>query len=244
MSDRASKQAPAASRKFLPRVSPLESRLLLSTTFLPKDTIVWYANPPRKGGIAIQSGSVLSCVVGQPRTNSVQIADDGRGDVRMSWNFGRPQAFTGVTTTIIQAQRARSDQFTFVLTHGDTVTAVAASARFAFQHSGPSTRSGGIELGVDRPSLSASDRALGHDLTGLHFVHGGTAVQNGTELTVIARRPGMNIVRIASCLGGSPHVEVAWNGGTARNFTGVSTIVVDTHNARKDQVSLRDMTVS
>jgi hypothetical protein len=224
--------------------------------------------PPRApltGGIAIQSGSLLICAVGQPKGNTVQDSYDvTKHFVEMSWNFGSPQAFTGVTTTIIQAQRARTDQFTFNLTHGDTVTAVAAAAGTTFDQPGPSTGSPAIELSPHRPADSVSAKAAGHPLTHLHnehggltvetdseltvaahgakavteakvkIEHGGLAVQTGSELTVTVNRPTTNVVDFKV----DKVVEVEWNGGLVHTFTGVATIVVNTRNARKDQVTL------
>ena len=64
MSDHHSDQVPGPSRKFIPEVKSLESRRLLTTTIPRADAIVWDPNPPRTGGVAIQSGSVLNCFVG------------------------------------------------------------------------------------------------------------------------------------------------------------------------------------
>ena len=115
MSDRPIDQDVGPSRDFVPEVNALEARNLPSAVIPRGDSIVWHPNPPRTGGIAVQSGSVLSCFVGQTRENVVQVTDDGKGDVAMSWNFGQPHSFHGVATSIIQAQRARTDQITFNL---------------------------------------------------------------------------------------------------------------------------------
>ena len=298
MSDQPSHQGTGPSRKFIPEVKALERRCLLSTTIPQSDVIVGHSHPPhtggiaipsavdmfmkiiplppapRMGGIALQSGSVLIGEVGQPKGNTVQVTDDVTKDsVEMSWNFGRPQTFTGVSTTVIQAQRARTDQFTFNLTHGDTVTAAAAAAGTTFQQPGPSAGSTGIELSPHRPADSGSAQAAGHPLAHLHneqggltietdseltvaahrpedakvkIEHGGLAVQTGSELTVTVNRPTTNVVNIVESMPmalmkiGSG-VQVEWNGGLVHSFTGVSTIVVNTRNARKDQVTLTDM---
>jgi hypothetical protein len=268
MSDQPSHQGIGPSRKFIPEVKSLERRCLLSTTIPHSDGIVWFPNPPHTGGIAIQSGSVLSCFVGQSPMNTVQASFDvTKHFVEMSWNFGHPHVFTGVTTTIIQAQRARTDEFTFHLSHGDTVTAVAAAAGTTFHQSGPSTGSTGIELSPHRPADSVSAKAAGHPLAHLHnehggltvqtdseltvaangaqpdccngkhfFEHDGFAVQTGTELTVTVNGPTTNIVDFKV----GRVVEVEWNGGLVHSFTGVATIVVNTRNATKDQVTLTD----
>jgi hypothetical protein len=294
MSDQPSHQGTGASRKFIPEVKSLERRCLLSTTIPHSDVTVGHSHPPHTGGIAlrsglaitdmkigpprapltggiaIQSGSVLNCLVGQPKGNTVQVTDDvTKHFVEMSWNFGQPQTFTGVTTTIIQAQRARTDQFTFNLTHGDTVTAVAAAAATTFQQPGPSTGSTGIELSPHRVADSVSAQAAGHPLAHRHneqggltvetdsgltvaahgakavteakvkIEHGGFAVQTGSELTVTVNRPTTNVVAIDYSKQDAG-VQVEWNGGLVHTFTGVATIVVNTRNARKDQVTLTD----
>ena len=293
MSDQPSHQGTGPSRKFIPEVKSLESRCLLSTTIPHSDVIVGHPNPPRMGGIAIQSGheitdmkigpvhvpltggiaiqsgSILHCFVGQHKMNTVQAIDlFTKHVVEMSWNFGQPQAFTGVTTTVIQAQRARTDQFTFQLTSGDTVTAVAAAAGTTFQQPGPSAGSTGIELSRPRPADSVSAQAAGHPLAHLHHEHGGLtvetdsemtvgahrpeeakvkiagrAVQSGSQLTVTVNRPTTNVVNINSIddfMKIPSAVDVAWNGGMVHSFTGVSTIVVNTLNARTNEVIVTD----
>jgi hypothetical protein len=65
---------------------------------------------------------------------------------------------------------------------------------------------------------------------------GGLAVQTGSELTVTVNRPTTNVVEFKV----DKVVEVEWNGGMIHSFTGVNTIVVNTRNARKDQVTLTD----
>jgi hypothetical protein len=61
---------------------------------------------------------------------------------------------------------------------------------------------------------------------------------NGPILNVVVNRPTTNVVQVTN--EGSGNVQVEWNGGKAHAFTGVETVVVDTHNARKDQVILND----
>ncbi len=293
MSDQPSHQGTGPSRKFIPEVKSLERRCLLSTTIPHSDVTVGHANPPRTGGIAIQSGleiadcdlhkssnaprsgglaiqsgSVLTCLVGQPKGNRVQVTDDGEGRVEMSWNFGQPRTYTGVTTTIIQAQRARTNQFTFQLTQGDSFSAVTAAAGTTFQQPGPSAGSPAIELSPQRPADSVRAEAAGHPLAHLHHEHGGLtiqtdsaltvaangarpvhddltevskrlAVQTGSELTVTVNRPTTNVVEIVYSKQDAG-VQVEWNGGMVHSFTGVATIVVNTRNARNDQVTLTD----
>jgi hypothetical protein len=179
--------------------------------------------------------------------NTVQVTDDGRGDVQMGWNGGQFHPFTGVTTAIIQAQRARTDQFTFQFSDGsDTVSARATTAGSTFQQPGPSTDSAGIELGSHRQAESVSAKAAGYPLDHLHIEHSGLiieadteltaaadethhtedktniekhgfAVQNGTELTITVNRPTST-----SCRSAPPSREPAgarsrWNGRVVRS---------------------------
>jgi hypothetical protein len=245
-----------------PRTGDLASQSDLAIT----DTYMKFPRAPLTGGLAFQIGAVLHCIAGQPKRNTLEVIDKGQGTIEMSWNFGVPQTFTGVTKTIIQAQRAPTDQFTFNLTHGDTVSAVTAAALTTFEQPGRSARSSGIELNQYRPAGSVSANAAGHLLAHLHNEHDaltvetdseltvaanrpedmklfskqddGLAVQTGSELTVTVNRPKTNVVQITN--GGAGDVQVEWNGGMVHSFAGVATIVVNTRNARTDQVTLTD----
>jgi hypothetical protein len=145
----------------------------------------------------------------------------------MSCNGEPFRSFAGVSTVVIQAQRAGTDQFTFHLTHGDTVTAAAAGA--TFQQPGPSAGATGIELSPRRPADSVSAKAAGHPLAHLHNDHGGLTIQTDTELTVAVNRPTTDVVDFKV----DKVVEPEWNGGMVHSITGVATIVVNTRNASK-----------
>jgi hypothetical protein len=67
----------------------------------------------RTSGTAIQSGTALSVTVNKPTSNQVLILDQGGGAVEVEWNGGAVHSFTGVTTILVQAQRARNDQVIF-----------------------------------------------------------------------------------------------------------------------------------
>jgi hypothetical protein len=245
-----------------PRTGDLASQSDLAIT----DTIMKLPRAPLTGGLAFQTGAVLHCLLGQPKSNTLEVIDKGQGTIEMSWNFGAPQTFTGVTKTIIQAQRAPTDQFIFNLTHGDTVSGVTAAALTTFEQPSRSAGSSGIELNQYRPPDSGSANAAGHPLAHRHNEHGtltvetdseltvaakgpedtalgakqddGVAVQTGSELTVTVNRPKTNVVHITNA--GAGDVRVEWNGGEVHSFAGVATIVVNTRNARTDQVTLTD----
>jgi hypothetical protein len=280
MSHQASHHGTASSRNFIPEVKSLERRCLLSTTIPSADVIVGNRHPPRTGALAIESGleitdfkitgpsgraiqrgSVLICSVDNPKGNTVQVSDDGEGHVAMSWNFGQPQTFTGVATTIINSKQDRPSHFTFNLTQGDTVTPAAMATGTTFQQLGPSVGSTGVELSPRRPSDALSAKAAGRPLAHFHNEPGGLTVetdsemtvaanrpqdektgamvQTGSELTVTANRPTTNVVQITD-RPGSNNVQVELNGGMVHSFTGVATIVVNALNARRDQVTLQD----
>ena len=83
MSDQPSLQGPGPSRKFLPEVKPLESRLLLSrqVSFPDGTSFIFrtFLRLPRTGGVSEQSGTILGIGVGQPTTNTVQVTETARG---------------------------------------------------------------------------------------------------------------------------------------------------------------------
>ncbi len=228
MSDQPSLQGPGPSRKFLPEVKPLESRLLLSrqVSFPDGTSFIFptFLRLPRTGGVSEQSGTVLGIGVGQPTTNTVQVTDDGQGGILAEWNGGPVRSFSSIKATVIQVQRARSNQITFNLTSPRTSpTAVAV----------------GLHVPTDAalPSEGAHPQIL--RLTKAPRTSG-TAVQSGSVLTFSVNKSTTNTVEISNSGGGA--VAVKWNGGAVHSFAGIATIVVDTQNARKDLVALDDVT--
>jgi hypothetical protein len=163
-------------------------------------------------------GAMLAIGVGQPRTNTVQVTDDHAGDVQAEWNGGPPHSWSGVTSIVVQAERAGANQITFNLISprtGPTATAVGSLAT----------------ADVATPEGGGRPRAIIH-----HARTSGLAVQTGSLLTVTVNSPRTNVVQIDNEGGGA--VQVEWNGGAAHPFTGITNIVVDTRSARKDQVTL------
>jgi hypothetical protein len=227
MSHNPSDQGPTASRRFSPEVKLLESRLLLSqsqkVSFPDGSSLVFplFMHLPRTGGASVQRGSVLGIGVGQPKTNMAQVTDDGEGDVQAEWNGGPVRSFTGIKSTVIQTQRARTNQITFNLSGSRT---------------GPTA----VAVGSNVPTDAALASEGGHPLNVSIRRTSGAAVQSGSVLTVTVNKPTTDTVEISNDGGGA--VAVEWNGGGAHSFTGVATIVVDTRNARKDLVALDDVT--
>jgi len=220
MSDRTFHEDHGPSRKFAPELNALENRALLSSAN-HELAIRWDPHLPRTGGISVQSGAVLQIGVGHPQGNTVQINDDGAGDVQGEWNGGPVHPFTGVSSTVIQAERARSNQITFHLT-------------------GPRTSPTAVAVGSHLPTDLATSSKVGHPLRRIARTSG-TAIQSGSILTVTVNRPTTNVVQLTNMSAGA--VQVEWNGGAVHSFTGIETIVVDTSNARKDQVTLTDAAI-
>jgi hypothetical protein len=225
MSDRSSHQDSGPSRKLLPEVKPLESRLLLSRqvsfpdgTFFSVPTL---PRLPRTGGVSEQSGTVLGIGVGQPTANNVQVTDDGQGIIEAHWNGGPVHSLTGIQATVIEAQRARTDRITFKLTGTRT---------------GPTA----VAVGLHVPTDTARSNEGGQPLRVIRQRTSGIAVQSGSLLTVTVNKPTTNTVEMSTNGGGA--VEVEWNGGAVHAFTGVGTIIVQTRNARTDLVALDDVT--
>jgi hypothetical protein len=157
--------------------------------------------------------------VGQRTSNTVQITDDGTGDVQAEWNGGLVHTFSAVRSTVIQTERARGNQLTIHLTSPRTgPTALAVGSLVATETTMPG---GGQPRDLVRNARTS-----------------GQAVQSGSLLTVTVNRPTSNVVQINNEGGGA--VQVEWNGGSVHSFSGIETIVVDTKNASRDQVTLDD----
>ena len=61
----------------------------------------------RTGGTAVQSGSILTVAVNKPKTNSVEISNNGAGKVQVEWNGGAVHDFAGVETIVVDAKNGR-----------------------------------------------------------------------------------------------------------------------------------------
>jgi hypothetical protein len=133
--------------------------------------------------------TILGIGVGQMRGNTVNVTDDGVGDIQAKWNGGRVNSFAGIKTTVIEARRAARDQITFNLTGNRTTgTAVAVGSQ------------------VTTDAASAGDG--GHPLNVRIRRTSGTAVQTGSILTVTVDKPTTSIVAISNDGGGAVDVDV------------------------------------
>jgi hypothetical protein len=227
MSNQSFGQGPGPSRKFLPEVKPLESRMLLSRQVsFPDGTsfiLPTFLHLPRTGGVSKESGAVLGIGVGQPTTNTVEVTDDGPGRVQAQWNGGPVHSFTGISSSVIETARSRSNQITFNLTSSRT---------------SPTTFAVGLHVPTD--AVLSSDGAHTEKLRVVEVRRtSGIGVQSGSVLTVTVDKVTTNTVEISNSGGGA--VAVEWNGGAAHSFAGIETIVVDTQNARTDLVALHDV---
>ncbi len=228
MSDQPTLEGPGPSRNFLPEVKPLESRVLLSRQVSFPDGTSFnfptFLHLPRTGGVSEQSGTVLGIGVGQPKTNTVHVTDEGQGGIQAAWNGGHTHSLTGITSIVVQTERSRGNRITFNLTGSRTgPTAVAVGSQ--------------VQTDVDLPSAGAHPEKLGAVEVRRTS---GIGVQSGSVLTVTADKRTTNTVEISNSGGGA--VAVDWNGGAVQSFAGIATIVVDTHHARKDLVALHDVT--
>jgi hypothetical protein len=228
MSDQPSPQSPGPSRKFLPEVKPLESRLLLSrqVSFPDGTSFIFptFLHLPRTGGVSEQSGTFVGIGVGQRTTNTVQVTDDGQGDIQAEWNGGPVHSFTGTSSSVIQTERSRRNQITFSLTGSRT---------------GPTAFAVGSHVPTDAVLLSEGAHREKVDVVKAPRTSG-VGVQSGSLLTVTVNKRTTNTVEISNSGGGA--VAVEWNGGAVHSFSGIATIVVDTKNARNDLVALHDAT--
>ncbi len=227
MSDQPSLQGPGPSRKFLPEVKPLESRLLLSrqVSFPDGSSFIFrtFLHLPRTGGVSEQRGTVLGIGVGQPTTNTVQVTETGQGGIQAQWNGGPVHSFTGIRSSVIQTERSRTNQITFNLTSSRTSpTALAVGLQ--------------VPTAAVLPSVSANSQKV--RVPEIRRTSG-SAIQSGSVLTVIVDKRTINTVEISN---GAGAVAVEWNGGAVHSFEGIATIVVDTQNARNDLVALHDVT--
>jgi hypothetical protein len=232
MSNRISQQSPSTSRKFLPDIHELESRLVLSQQLLFPDgahlVFPLFSRLPRTGGAALQSGTVLTIGVGQPTTNTAVFQSVGAGTSTVEWN-GRPaRTFTGADAALVQIGRARRDEITFQL----------ASPR-----TGPTA----IATGLPVAASTVSGRTLAHPTQAIRLAAAlrtsGTAVQSGSILTITVTARKTNTVELSSLNFGQV-VQAEWNGGAVHNFAGVSTIIVDLKNGSRDLVGLDTTTTT
>ena len=67
-----------------------------------------------RDGKAIEVGHVLFVEAFQPGHDTVQITDNGQGDVQVSWNGGAVHDFTGVSDIIVAAN-GKTNDVTFTL---------------------------------------------------------------------------------------------------------------------------------
>jgi hypothetical protein len=203
-------------------MDPLESRVLLSREICFPNSeciVIPSLRLPRTGGVAIQAQTLLSVGVGQRTLNSVQVTDDGAGTVSAKWNGRPPRSFTGVTTTVVQADRAKHDKIIFRLTGSQGLAITSTSGT-------PAVR----------------DRATGEAAPFLRAPRlGVAAVQSGTLLTITVTARKIRSVGIVSVNSGAL-VQTEWNGGGAvAQFDGVRTIIVNIKNGTNQVVGLRDL---
>jgi hypothetical protein len=99
---------------FLPRLERLEDRVVPSLWIESPKT------PPRTGGGAFQTGSLLTVDLrtkaGDPGLETVSIVDDGKGDIQVEWDGGPVHSFTGIGQIVLNSAPISNEQVTFKLT--------------------------------------------------------------------------------------------------------------------------------
>ena len=102
-----------------PYVEALEERRLFSLILFPPGRGIDGVNLPRTGGIAVQSGSLLTVVldnkVGQHGLDTVTVVDDGKGDIQVNWDGGPVHSFSGVSQIVIDSMPTQTEQVTLQL---------------------------------------------------------------------------------------------------------------------------------
>jgi hypothetical protein len=71
------------------------------------------------GGVALQSGSALTIILSrEPAVSTLQITDDGKGDIQASWDGGPIHSFTGIDHIAVTSRVGsnNTDEVTYTLT--------------------------------------------------------------------------------------------------------------------------------
>jgi len=134
---------------------------------------------------------------------------DGAGKYQAEWNGGPVHSFAGVEAFYVLTKQATNNQVTIELDDPPAASPAAAISR-----------------GSRTEAVTAKD--------GAHPLIRGTAVQNGTELTVTVSKPVSNTVIILDEGGGTLKVES--DDGSAHIFKGVTTIQVQAERAKRDRI--------
>jgi hypothetical protein len=115
---------PSRSNRFVPGVEHLEDRRVPVRCVPIGNGVFCFPEgprtPPRTGGAAFLSGSVLIVVTNHPGSNEATVQDDGAGDVTVEWNGHTPPTFHGVTRIVLDG-KGRKNAFNFTLTGNVTV---------------------------------------------------------------------------------------------------------------------------
>jgi hypothetical protein len=135
--------------RFAPRVEHLEDRLT-PVRCVPIGASVFCfpegpPTPPRTGGAAFLSGSVLIVITNHPGANQGVIQDDGAGNVTVEWNGHTPPTFHGVTRIVLDG-KGRSNTFDFSLT-GNVTKPQEVDLLLHGTHSSFSENLGGFDAG-------------------------------------------------------------------------------------------------
>jgi hypothetical protein len=214
MSNRMTRQRLAHRRGFIPAVNSMESRRLMSAGFRSP-----IARPDARqmGGLAIQTGTVLTVTVDRPTSNTVQVSNLGAGNIDVAWDGSPVESFSGVATIDVRAEKARDDRIAFSLNADPgSSTDVKACARTA--------------------NAAVTARAEAKTLVDVAAKRIGVAAQRGTALFVTVTKPSSNNVNIID--DGAGLLEVQWNGSAVHSFANIDTVSVHAEGARNAEVTL------
>jgi len=104
-----------------PCLEVLEDRCLPTIFIIPHGP----PTPLRTGGAAFQTGSLLTVDLRnkfqQPGLITVDIVDDGKGDIQVSWDGGPVHSFTGISQIVVNSKATITEQATLDLTGPLTV---------------------------------------------------------------------------------------------------------------------------
>jgi hypothetical protein len=105
-------------------IEVLEGRVVPSALAISpigsSDSYLHSETPPRTGGAAFQTGSLLTVdlrnKVGQPGLDTLTIIDDGKGEIRVSWDGGPVHSFTGISQIVFNSTQTQTEKVAFELT--------------------------------------------------------------------------------------------------------------------------------
>jgi hypothetical protein len=237
--------------RFLPRLEALEGRCVPSTI-------------SGRHGTAVQNGTSLTISATTGTHNSVQVLDDGVGDLTVQWNGGASHFFSGINNiTINTSSQSQTNNvtysFTGVLKQGETINVnLKGTSRnnCAIGMEGMSSPSGGR---IQAAFISVTDNGKGSDqihvddsgaVSGFSSIilnaQGGTGVDNMSAIQVGDITGGGNVGFKLRAASGSRKVEDTFFTSLRGNVGAYSdtfpSFFLSTVNGRFGKNSINDIT--